>query len=84
MKRDRPTKDQLKLILKLTEQIVDNLPDGDSMKDMYRKMVKRLKDRISSYDQFLINPYTNTASKPKYNSDTSLELGGYIAAEEGD
>ena len=84
MKRPRPTKAQLETVLKLTEQILDNLPTGDSMRDMYEKMVKRLKDRIETYDKFLINPYTSTANKLKYNSDTSLELGGYIAAEESD
>lgn len=84
MTRKRPTKAQLETVLKLTEQILDNLPTGDSMREMYEKMVKRLKDRISTYDQFLINPYTSTAKKPKFNSDTSLELGGYVAAEEGD
>lgn len=84
MTHTRPTKAQLETALKLTKQIVDTLPPGDSMRSMYEKMVKRLTDRIKTYDKFLINPYTTTANRPKFNSDTSLGLGGYVAAKEED
>lgn len=82
MKGDRPTIQQLELILELNNKIVALLPQGDPMRDMYEKMISRLTDRIQTYDKFYVNPYTQTASQPKMNSDTSLELGGYVAAEE--
>lgn len=82
MTKERPTKKQLKKVLKLTKKILEQLPEGDSMYLMYHKMVTRLTDRIETYEQFYINPYTTVTSLPKFNSDTELELGGYTASED--
>lgn len=77
MNRERPTKQQLQTVLDLTKKILTYLPQGDSMYLMYDKMVKRLTHRIETYEQFYDNPYTHTASQPKYNSDPKLGLGEY-------
>ena len=77
MTKSRPTIEQLKQTLDHTKKILKLLPPGDSMYLMYDKMVTRLTDRIETYDFFYENPYSQTASQFKYNSDGELELGDY-------
>ena len=81
MKRQRPTKDQLVSVIKLNEDILNLLPSGDAMYLMYKKMSDRLQERYDTYDKFLVNPYWTSGTKCKFNSDSSLDLGGYIEEE---
>lgn len=76
-KQKQVTKKQLERILKLNKKICRMLPEGDSMKETYLRMNKFLLDRIDTYDQFLVNPYTMHTSQPKFNSDSELNLGEY-------
>ena len=81
---DRPSKDALKKVLLLNNEILSLLPEGDSMYKMYSKMSFRLEERINTYEQFYINPYSVHTSLPKYDSEKDIrEIGGdYISGRD--
>ena len=84
MGRTFVTKRQLKRVAKLNKRILQFLPEGDSMRETYVRMSKFLDDRIATYDQFRVNPYTVTTSQLKYNTERELGLGEYHNKDRGD
>ena len=54
------------------------------MRETYVRMSKFLDDRIATYDQFRVNPYTVTTSQLKYNTERELGLGEYHNKDRGD
>lgn len=76
MKR-KITKKQLERAAKWNKKILDFFPEGDSMRDTYKTMQDHLENRIETYEQFKVNPYSAVTSQFKYNTDASLELGEY-------
>ena len=78
MKPNKPiTKKQLERIAKLNKRILNLFPEGDSMRETYKTMQDHLENRIETYEQFKINPYSAVTNQFKYNTDVSLELGEY-------
>lgn len=73
----KPSKKQLERILKLNKSILKFLPENDSMRGTYENMARHLRDRINTYEKFLVNPYKNMTTQLKYNTEPALELGEY-------
>ena len=70
-------KSDLKVIIELHKQSLELVPEGHSLKGKLSRMLKHLIERYDTYEQFMQNPYTNTASQMKYMSDEQLQLGEY-------
>jgi len=76
-----PTKWQLRRMIKMHAKCLSYVPTTDAMYGRMSRILDALKDRLESYDKFLVNPYTEHASQPKFNSDEELQLGEYKATE---
>tara|TARA_B100000989_G_scaffold62835_1_gene43367 strand:+ start:10463 stop:10729 length:267 start_codon:yes stop_codon:yes gene_type:complete len=81
---ERPSKENLSKILDMNKAILQLLPKGDSMRIMYEKMITRLSERIETYDQFYVNPYSTHTSNFSYHGDKDIiEHGGeYISGDD--
>ena len=71
------SKKELLKALELNKQILDLIPETDSMHFIYKNMDQRLQERYDTYEQFLVNPYASHKFNFKYNSDEELGLGDY-------
>jgi len=82
--QERPSKANLLKIIDLNKSIIDLLPKGDSMRQMYEKMSERLQHRYDTYEQFFTNPYTVHTSLPKFDGDkdVSQHFGDYISGQD--
>ena len=67
-------------MISLHRQCLSFVPMNDAMYGRMSRILCDLQHRLETYDQFLVNPYTEHTSKPKFNSDRELELGEYDAA----
>ena len=72
-----PTKKQLNRMIKWHEQSLSFMPENDAMYGRMSRLVQALRDRLETYDQFKVNPYTTHTVLPKFNSDKELGLGEY-------
>ena len=75
--QNKPSKKQLERVYKLNRKILDFLPEKDSMRGTYEQMAMHLRDRINTYDKFLVNPYKSVTTQLKYNTEGTMELGDY-------
>ena len=75
------SKKELLKALELNKQILDLIPETDSMHFIYKNMDQRLQERYDTYEQFLVNPYASHKFSFKYNSDEELGLGDYTINE---
>lgn len=71
------SKKELLKILKLNKQILNMIPETDSMHLIYKNTDQRLQERYDTYEQFAVNPYSSHKFQIKYNSDEELGLGDY-------
>tara|TARA_Y100000114_G_scaffold25670_1_gene21327 strand:+ start:882 stop:1139 length:258 start_codon:yes stop_codon:yes gene_type:complete len=75
------SKKELLKALDLNKQILELIPEIDSMYFIYKNMDQRLQERYETYDQFAVNPYSSHKCQIKYNSDEELGLGEYTINE---
>jgi len=69
-------------MIKFHAKCLSWVPVADAMYGRMSRILDALKDRLESYDKFLVNPYTEHAKQPKFNSDEELQLGEYAGTEQ--
>ena len=81
MSGNTPTKEQLKLMINWHKDALHFVPENDSMYGRMSRLLRDLENRLETFDEFYINPYSTHTVLPKFNSDDELGLGEYKDAE---
>ena len=77
MNHPRIDKHQLESIVQLHAQALSGVPENHPMYGEMYRLYMSLRERVDTYDKFNDNPYKTHACKPKFNSDSELDLGEY-------